>query len=1072
MKVSSFWGICTIILLLLLIGYYWRFSIIHNTNYEPYEVNIVNKNDGTYIESKAKVDVGPDYVNKNVKSVDNKGHFSNTDDNLVVHSNGVHKCISPATYDSSLKACACPPGFAYSTVLGCLSECDFWQTFVTDGNGGGSCKDVCPDPNQYLNSELPNTLHPDASVLRTSASGSNTNGVCTFCPFGYQTDNQNNCIPLPDCPVGTKYSDNTGNCIPYSIPVIPVANTCKYYQLDNSIASNNNADCTKLHCTATYPNGKRKQYYDLQQQKCVDCPVGYSANEHNICVINSECPDGFKMDSTSATGCVSVCTQSWEQWDTAAQACVNKCTGKDIHGYLNQKTVFTTVLNTGTGVYDTVGSLNNGFNTDSCSTGGGGGTGGGTGGGGGGGGGGGVNPGGINDMNTYTCTNCPDSFISDGANGCKLGPTPPAPTCEPGYDMVNGVCSLPCTDWRKYDINTDSCELRCKDLNNHWETNKNGTGQCVACVLGFTADADNNCTVKIPIKPVMNTPVPSCAPGSYSYIDPNTEETKCKSVCPVYTKPDPIDPTVCNSLCVGNLYYDGKSSGTPAGSGCVSCGNGYLADPDNNTCAECDTKVQYLKPYSQGTLTYTEVAAPNDPDNKLGYTCNPTCDIGYMMDDQVGSASFNTCYKCDTKTHTNIFVQNYTRKTAGDACVANCIGPNALDPSKPSNDPNPCTNCITDYSNLSSNPVNPKGWGITQGAIGRCVPSKCNEGFIIGSDYTCSECAAGYANNTAACNDVADDVPKTSTVVPGKCFPTNCPAGSALGLDYKCSGCPAGQTNKTSECTTLGSGVTKSATSTGKCFPKTCPAGSALGADYTCSACPAGQIGSAGSCTAPSAGITINSITNVTPANPTPTIDPKTLAASEPSFTCTVSLSVSSNVSEYIDICDSANISLSGGIKLVSSTAITVDLTNVKVTSAGIALIINYYSSLDKSSFVSKENYTLSYTISAPTLFQNKSMAEQPDSDATDYIESIISLDPFTKTLTPQDFAVGYVIVGGGYGGSSGGGDGGSDSISCPGAVIANICSSCGLAGDKSYWLVGAGSNANAKDSTRCYKRL
>jgi len=46
MKVSTFWGICTIILLLLIIGYYYRFSIIHNTNYEPFDVNIMNRNDG------------------------------------------------------------------------------------------------------------------------------------------------------------------------------------------------------------------------------------------------------------------------------------------------------------------------------------------------------------------------------------------------------------------------------------------------------------------------------------------------------------------------------------------------------------------------------------------------------------------------------------------------------------------------------------------------------------------------------------------------------------------------------------------------------------------------------------------------------------------------------------------------------------------------------------------------------------------------------------------------------------------------------------------------------------------
>jgi len=1018
MKVSTFWGICTIILLLLIIGYYYRFSIIHNTNYEPFDVNIMNRNDGqrvftpsttksvddhrssgdfgTYIESKAVIDVSSNYINQNVKSVDNQGHFSNTDDNLVVHSNGVHTCISPATYDSSAKSCVCPPGFAYSTVLGCLSECDFWQTFVSDGKGGGSCKDVCPDPNQYLNSEIPNNNNPWAESLQQFTSNMTLspekfgyNGSCSYCPYGYQTDNQNNCIPLPDCPVGTKYSDNTGNCIPYSVPVMPAANTCNYWQLDNTIASNDNANCTKLHCPSTYPDGKLNQYYDLQHG-CVNCPPGYSTNSENKCEVNSECPDGFKMDLTSDTGCVSICTQSWEQWDTAAKACVNKCTGKDIHGYLNQQTVFTTVLNTGgtgTGTGTDTGTGtgdggNTGFNSDSCSTspsdsknsGGIGSTAGGVV----------VNPGGINDINTYKCTNCPNSYISDGANGCMLGPTPSAPTCEPGYEMINDKCSLPCTDWRKYDLNTDSCLLRCPNLTNHWETNANGTGQCIACALGFKVDANNNCTVKIPIAPVLNTPVPSCAPGSYSYIDPNTDETKCKSVCPAYTVPNPLDPTVCDFKCTENQYY--------ASGGCVSCGNGYLVDPDDNTCAKCDTNVEFLKQYSLGTKTYTEVADTNSP---LGYTCNPTCDVGYMIDnygDDTNKTSKNTCFLCDTKSYTSLFIQNYAKLNNTGPCIANCMSPNALNSAD-----NTCSLCIVNYSNKSDNPTNPNSVGVSEG---RCVPNNCSTGFIVGSDYKCSACASGYTNNTAGCSTLSAGVASSSTPVPGKCFPASCPAGTALS------------------------------------------------SDYTCSSCPKGQVGSAsaGTCTVPSSNITINSITNVVPANAVPTIDDSTLVASEPSFTCTIALSITSTDGVFVDICDSNNKSL-GAITPLSSSATTVTLSSVVVTAAGIPLNINYYSSKDKSNLLFSEKYTLGYTTStSPSLYQNKSTTEQPNSDAPDYIESTNDLEPFNLTLTPPlDFAIGYIIVGGGHGGSSsdGGGGGGcwqdANKGVCPVGTIVSV---------------------------------
>jgi hypothetical protein len=891
MKVSIFWGICSIILILILIciGYSWRFRILQE-NYDPikstpypFVVEKYNRNDEKYIESKVKVDAGTNYINENIQTVDNQGHFSINNDNLVIHNQVSQTCLDPATYDPTKKSCVCPDGFNYSNVVGCLPICEYWQKYTTDGMGGGVCQDICSDPNQYFNSEL------------TTLTSQNS---CSYCPYGYQTNQINMCVPLNDCPTGKKYIDNTGICKSY--------NVCSYFQVDNSHGQN--MDCSKLKCPI------KTQFFDVNTQTCKDCPNGYSVNDKNICILNNECPDGYHLGPHAT--CVPSCTAWWEQWDTAQQACTNKCTGTDAHGYLNQYAVIT--VNSGDSKKDKV----TGFENDTCSikdiTGidveGGiiGSSGGGitfTGDG--------VGYGGINDKNTYTCSTCPAPMISDGSNGCMMGPTPPAPTCEPGYEMINGVCSLPCSNWRKYDVKTDSCILRCLDTTQFWQTNPNGAGECLTCKSigkdGYKVDANNECTVKIPIAPILNTPVPSCAPGFYSYIDPDTEQSKCKSKCTDFTTQNSKDPEVCDPICTAeNTYYD---SSKPVGSQCIKCGYGYLVDRETNICSECDYKVQYLGAYAPGTQSYKNIASnDNNPKNFLGYHCEPQCDIGCVKDDILTSPTYNTCYLCDSKAYPDKFIQKYTRNTSSGLCTANCVSPNMLDPDKANNDPNPCSKCIDGYTNTtntaSSN--NPDGWGISKGQIGKCVPSTCPVGFKIGSDYTCSECANDY-------------------------------------------------TDKVSECKTLGVGVNASSTPVTKngqkvCFPRNCPDGSALGTDYTCSACPRGQEGSvATGCQPPSSDIKIVSVANLIPGNVTTNAEYTQVDVDY--FYLDITLSVKDINIGFVKV------SLGSDSQTTSSDE-NMTFTSVKLNTPGIPLTVEYYATKadanTSKNLVSKDEYTIS----------------------------------------------------------------------------------------------------------------
>ena len=405
--------------------------------------------------------------------------------------------------------------------------------------------------------------------------------------------------------------------------------------------------------------------------------------------------------------------------------------------------------------------------------------------------------------------------------------------------------------------------------------------------------------------------MPSCGPGFYAYIDPNTEQSKCKSKCPDFASPDTKDPEVCDPICTAdNTYYDPKK---PTGSQCVNCGYGYLVDHDTNVCAECDKNAQYLGMYSAGTKSYNNIAGNNNnPTNYLGYYCAPQCDIGTMVDNVLTSPSYNTCYLCDSTAHPDIFVQKYTRNTGTGLCTAVCVSPNALDSSKPNNDPNPCSLCIDGYSNVAS-PNNPDGWGVTQGKIGKCVPSTCPVGFKIGSDYQCSECANDYTNQTA-------------------------------------------------QCTTLGSGVTSSATPITKngqkvCFLRSCPEGSALGNDYTCSACPIGQEGSvAAGCAAPSADIQIISTANVVPGKIT--VNSAYSEVDVDQFTLDITLSVATSIG-FVTV-------TIGSKSQTASSSGNMTFTSVVLTSTGIPVTIEYYATkadaTAKKNMVATESKVISFT--------------------------------------------------------------------------------------------------------------
>ena len=355
--------------------------------------------------------------------------------------------------------------------------------------------------------------------------------------------------------------------------------------------------------------------------------------------------------------------------------------------------------------------------------------------------------------------------------------------------MNFGKCEMPCAPWRKYDLNTDSCVLRCPTHTQHWDDAIKG---CVNCPPGYQVDGFNQCILPIPKAPVYNTPAPTCPPGYAK--DANGA---CFSTCPNYATNNAADPLVCDAKCTAlNQYWDRTKT---TDNGCSTCTLGYLTDA-NNQCHECDVNADYVPAiYKYGTLGYTPVADTVTRATSMGYTCQATCAAGYLVNTDSNSAGYNTCSVCDSAPNPSLFVVKYALdRKSGSAtqgqCLPVCSAPNVLnvdnlDPA------HPCNLCVADYTTdiLDNNPhkvqenVDPN--------LRRCMPMKCDTGYIIGADFKCSACdvAGGYTNDLAQV-----DVGSKSALVKypsntqSKCFPKTCPNNTALGPDLTCSICAPG----------------------------------------------------------------------------------------------------------------------------------------------------------------------------------------------------------------------------------------------------------------------------------------
>lgn len=658
---------------------------------------------GYYEASKIQIHATDNEIQSNIVTIDNRGHIVNSELDTTIYARPHTTCLEGGTYNPDTHQCECPPGFTYSTLLGCLSDCAPYQTYVSNASGtDGQCANVCSDPTQYYNT---------------------TTGQCQSCPVGYQANDTNLCTPLPACELGQVY-DATGSCVP--CPDGQTAgenNQCMNICLDYQVYDALSGDCQSA-C-------KRNEYMDFTvgSGTCVPCPRGYINDGTNRCVMAPECPAGQSMDAHA--NCVSQCL-SWETYDPVIGVCIPKCNVRNAAGYYTEY---------------------------------------------------------LDLKHTDTCVSCGPGMIGDGANGCMQGPTAPPITCPPGYKMNHGTCEMPCAPWRKYDIHTDSCILRCHTQTQHWDDTIKG---CVQCPPGYKVDGFNQCTVPIPKAPVYNTPAPTCPPGYAKYTDGT-----CVSTCPDYATNNSNDPLVCDFKCAAlNQYWDATNT---AGTGCSTCTHGYTTDATNQ-CHECDEKADFLPAmYKHGTLGYAPVQDAVMGASSTGYTCQPQCTPGYLVNTDTNAAGYNTCSVCDSAPNPSLFVVKYMLDSkSGSAtqgqCMPVCSAPNVLnvdnlDPA------HPCNLCMADYTMdiLDNNPN--KVQADVDPNLRRCMPMKCDTGYIIGSDFKCSACdaAAGYTNDLAQV-DPASKSPlvKYPSNTHGKCFPKVCPNNTALGADFTCSVCASG----------------------------------------------------------------------------------------------------------------------------------------------------------------------------------------------------------------------------------------------------------------------------------------
>lgn len=743
-------------------------------------------------------------------------------------------------------------------------------------------------------------------------------------------------------------------------------------------------DMTGPTCTniCTDPN----QYYNMTTQSCQFCPYGYQQDESNKCSILPSCPIGQGYNDHSGT-CNS-CPEG--QTFNDSNECTNICLDYQEFNPLSE------TCDSRCKKYERF------------------------------------------DESLRQCVPCPLGMVNNGKNQCIV-----QAECAAGQMFGNdAVCMSKCLEkWEIYDPTHDVCTQQC--------IGKNGAGQfnqyldlvyddqCHTCPDGQISNGMNGC---MPGPPV---PVPTCEPGYemnhgkcvltcapwrvYNEMTDNCQLRCDKSQrwdtdtnlgcvnCPEgytvdalnqCTVPIPKAPLVhvprptcppgfimdldgsCTSVCqdyaVNNVddpflcdlkCQERNKIWSRATKGCITCGNGYLNDRDNK-CNDCDRKVEYLNKELKYNIG-TLNYSPVDDANELtrGYYCMPTCERGHVRVDEEQLPDFNTCHKCDVKPNRDLRVVKYVMENSTGRCLPICQFPNIRD-SEGYDPAHPCPKCEYHFTQDINMPNNPNHLQVVS-STGQvtCMPDSCPIGYVIGINPTDK-----YDISCNAC-DIAggytNDIALSETKVPTVTYPPN---------DITMSGY--------------------------KCFPKTCPDNTALGPDLKCSLCAVGFYGNPKQgCGSPEEKITIASITKV--AIGKVALDETTVTIDGFTMDLTLKFEVRYYLFAKASINGSALQALTPSKSPFDWTKTTLSFPKLNIPDAGLQLTINYYDTADMKIITTSSTYTVKYEESTMST-----------SASTDY--------------DVGDFAVGYILVGGGQAGSNPVTSGGlpNGCHTCPG----NIC--------------------------------
>jgi hypothetical protein len=380
------------------------------------------------------------------------------------------------------------------------------------------------------------------------------------------------------CPEGYVYDTKTKTCN---------AQCPTFEKMTYPHGKDSSGVCTPK-CTKTY------QYYDIFTGDCNDCPIGYKSDGNNNCIAMEPCSHGaqyvdhvsgcqscpFGQQFDSNFECKSMCLpyEDYNYDGTCSMKCPLDYQFSDPnYGCQNCPTGY---LKDGSNqcipappcpvgeFYDSTGrclsecyvydkyDANTKTCAPICS---------------------GANP--IYNPASKECIPCPAGQVYSGANNtCVPAPTPPAPTCGPGFTIQpNGTCKSYCDYWRMNDTgNPTSCVMKCP--NTQYFDNMVNFG-CVDCPDGYKVDAYNRC---------QPPPKATCGPG---YVM-NDITNQCESYCDYWRINDEKNPRKCNLTCpLPGEYFNQNENG------CAKCPDGYLVN-SMNVCTQipvvtCPTGTKY-----------------------------------------------------------------------------------------------------------------------------------------------------------------------------------------------------------------------------------------------------------------------------------------------------------------------------------------------------------------------------------------------------------------------------------------------------------------------------------------------